>query len=146
VGLHEVERATETVPVTMYGVDNVPLSVEEKVVARWSAQAAARDAHTREDILTRAEALAADETRYRASTKPGIKKYITAETINSATGEVLTSRDTHLSVDRARACRRRSQRRCSPRAECVSSAIDTATEAANPPQNSSADSEQPPPA
>ena len=94
---------TRGVPVTMFGVDNVPLSVEEKVVARWSAEAAARDAHTRAEILTRAEALASDEARYRASTRSGIKKYITAETINPATGEVLTGRDTHLSVDRARA-------------------------------------------
>jgi Transposase DDE domain len=51
----------------------------------------------------RAEALASDEARYRASNKRGIKKYITADTIDPATGEVLTSRDTNLSVDRARA-------------------------------------------
>ena len=94
---------TRGVPVTMFGVDNVPKAVEEKVVARWSAEAAARDAHTREEILTRAEALAADEARYRASTRSGIKKYITAETINPDTGELITGCDTHLSVDRARA-------------------------------------------
>ena len=94
---------TRSVPVTRYGVDNVPVNVTEKVVARWSAEGAARDAHTREDILARAEALAADEARYRASNKRGIKKYITADTIDPATGEVLTGRDTLLSVDRARA-------------------------------------------
>lgn len=94
---------TRGVPVTMFGVDNIPKNVEEKVVARWSADAAARDAHTRDDILARAEALAADEARYRASNKRGIKKYITTETINTATGEVLTGKDTNLSVDRARA-------------------------------------------
>jgi hypothetical protein len=94
---------TRGVPVTMYGVDNVPKAVQEKVVARWSAESAARDAHTRDDILTRAEALAADEARYRATNKRGIKKYITADTIDPATGELITGRETSLSVDRARA-------------------------------------------
>jgi transposase len=94
---------TRAVPVALFGVDNIPKSVEEKVVARWSAESAARDAHTREEILTRAEALASDEARYRASNKRGIKKYITADTIDPATGEVLTGRDTNLNVDRARA-------------------------------------------
>jgi len=94
---------TRALPVTLYGVDNVPVSVAEKVVARWSAESAARDAHTRNDILARAEVLAADEARYRASNKRGIRKYITADTIDPATGEILTGRDTSLSVDRARA-------------------------------------------
>jgi transposase len=94
---------TRGVPVTMYGVDDVPKAVQEKVVARWSAQAAERDRHTRDDILTRAEALAADEARYRASNKRGVKKYITADTIDPATGELITGRETSLSVDRARA-------------------------------------------
>lgn len=90
-------------PVTMFGVDNVPKAVTEKVVARWSADAAARDAHTRQEMLAKAETLAADEARYRASSKRGVKKYITTETIDPTTGEVLTGRDTSLSVDRARA-------------------------------------------
>lgn len=91
------------VPVTMYGVANVPLKVTEKIVAHWSADSAARDRRTREEILTKAEALAADEARYRASTKRGIKKYITAETIDPTTGEVLTGQETSLSVDRTKA-------------------------------------------
>lgn len=91
------------VPVTMFGVDNVPKAVTEKVVARWSAEAAARDAHTRAEMLAKAETLAADEARYRASSKRGVKKYITAETIDPGTGELLTGRETSLSVDRARA-------------------------------------------
>ena len=95
--------ATRALPVTMFGVDNVPKNVPEKIVARWSADAAERDAHTRADILTRAEALAADEARYRASNKRGVKKYITSETIEPATGEITSSRETSLSVDRARA-------------------------------------------
>jgi hypothetical protein len=94
---------TRPVPITMYGIANVPKAVPEKIVARWSADAAKRDAHTRNDILTRAEALAADEARYRASTKRGVKKYITADTIDPATGELITGRATSLSVDRARA-------------------------------------------
>ena len=94
---------TRGVPVTMFGVDNLPKAVREKVVARWSADSAARDRHTRQEILARAEALAADEARYRASNKRGVKKYITAETINPDTGEVTTSRDTTLTVDRAKA-------------------------------------------
>ena len=91
------------VPVTMFGVAGVPKTVTEKIVARWSAESAARDAHTRADILARAEALAADEARYRASAKRGIKKYITTETIDTLTGEVTASKQAHLSVDRARA-------------------------------------------
>ena len=94
---------TRSVPVTMYGVENVPVNVTEKLVARWSADVAARDAHTRSEMLAKAEALAADETRYRASSRRGVKKYITTETIDPATGEVLTGRDTLLSVDRTRA-------------------------------------------
>jgi transposase len=94
---------TRGVPVTMFGIDNLPKAVPEKVVARWSAESAARDRHTREEILTRAEALAADTARYRASNKRGVKKYITAEAINPDTGEITTSRDTTLTVDRAKA-------------------------------------------
>ncbi len=94
---------SRSVPVTRYGVDNVPLKVTEKIVARWSADAAARDRHIRDDILTKAETLAADESRYRASNKRGIKKYITAETIDPTTGEILTGPETSLSVDRAKA-------------------------------------------
>lgn len=94
---------TRSVPVTMYGVENVPFNVTEKVVACWSAKAAERDRLTRDDILTRAEVLAADEARYRASSKRGIKKYITAETIDPATGELITGHQTCLSVDTARA-------------------------------------------
>ena len=52
---------TRPVPVTMYGIDNVPKAVREKVVARWSADAAERDRHTRDDILTRAEARTTSE-------------------------------------------------------------------------------------
>jgi len=78
-------------------------AVPEKIVARWSADAATRDRHTREEILARAEALAADETRYRASHKRGVKKYITADPIDPATGEIITGHQTSLSVDQARA-------------------------------------------
>lgn len=94
---------TRSVPVTMYGVENVPFNVTEKVVACWSAHAAERDRLTRDDILTRADALAADEARYRASSKRGVKKYILAETIDPATGELITGKETSLSVDRERA-------------------------------------------
>ena len=94
---------TRSVPVTMYGVPNVPFNVTEKVVARWSAAAAERDRLMRQEILAHAEALAADEARYRASSKRGVKKYITAETIDPATRELITGKRTSLSVDRARA-------------------------------------------
>lgn len=94
---------TRGVPVTMFGIDNLPKTVTEKVVARWSAEWAARDRLTRTEILTRAEALAADTARYRASNKRGIKKYITAEAINPDTGEVTPNRDTTLTVDHAKA-------------------------------------------
>lgn len=94
---------TRGVPITAYGVENVPKEVTEKIVARWSKAAAARDRHTREQILTRAKVLAADEAKYRASNKRGVKKYITAETIDPETGELRASKDTHLAVDTARA-------------------------------------------
>ena len=57
----------------------------------------------RQEILAHAEALAADEARHRASSKRGVKKYITAETIDPATRELITGKRTSLSVDRARA-------------------------------------------
>jgi len=94
---------TRAVPVTEHGVDNLPKKITEKIVAHWSADNAARDRHTRDDILARAAELAADEAKYRASNKRGIKKYITAETIDPHTGELHAEQHTHLSVDTARA-------------------------------------------
>jgi hypothetical protein len=95
--------ATRAVPVTEHGVAGLPKKITEKIVARWSKDAAARDGHTRAEMLSRAQVLAADEARYRASNKRGVKKYITAETIDPETGAVSTGKDTHLAVDTARA-------------------------------------------
>jgi hypothetical protein len=47
---------TGPVPVTICGDDHVPKAVQDRIVARWSAESAARDAHTRDKILARAEA------------------------------------------------------------------------------------------
>lgn len=94
---------TRSVPVTEHGVDNLPKKVTEKIVAHWSADNAARDRQIRDDILARAAELASDEAKYRASNKRGVKKYITAETIDPETGELHAGKDTHLSVDTARA-------------------------------------------
>ena len=95
--------ATRAVPVTEHGVAGLPKTVTEKIVARWSKDAAVRDGHTRAEMLARAAVLAADEAKYRASNKRGIKKYITAETIDPETGAVSTGKDTHLALDTARA-------------------------------------------
>jgi hypothetical protein len=86
-------------PVTVNGVTGVPKLVSEKLVAHWSPDAAERDRRVREDLLAKAAKLALAETGYRSGAKRGPRKYITAETINPDTGEIITGRDTLLAVD-----------------------------------------------
>jgi hypothetical protein len=49
--------------------------------------------------LAKAAKLAQDEAGYRSGAKRGPRKYITAETVDPETGEILTGRDTLLAVD-----------------------------------------------
>jgi len=98
-------RVSRTVLISLFGVDGLPAKTTEKVVAVWSADAAARDRAVREEMLARAEKLAGDEAAYRASNRRGVKKYIKAVHIDKDTGEVLTEHDAGLTVDRARADR-----------------------------------------
>jgi len=74
------------------------INVTEKVIARWSAAHAARDAHTRTEMLDKARVLATDPAKYKASNRKGVKKYIRNETVDPDTGE-LEDPITHLSVD-----------------------------------------------
>jgi hypothetical protein len=78
-------------------------TVTEKIVARWSPQYAARDAHTRAEMLAKAKALTQDPAAYKASTRKGAKKYIQQSQVDPATGEVGGEPTTVLSLDRARA-------------------------------------------
>jgi len=96
-------QASRTVTVSMFGVDGLPKDVEEKMVAVWSADAAARDRMVRDEMLARAETLAANQAAYRASNRRGPKKYITATHVDPATGEIIAGHDVSLVVDRARA-------------------------------------------
>jgi hypothetical protein len=88
-----------SVPVTVNGVDGVPKLVSEKLVAHWSPDAAERDRRVRDELLAKAAKLARDESGYRSGAKRGARKYVTAETIDPDTGEIITGRDTLLTVD-----------------------------------------------
>ena len=98
-------QVTRKVKITLFGVDGLPATAPEKMVAVWSADAAARDKAVREEILARAETLARDETAYRASNRRGVKKYIRPTHIDKDTGEILDEHDTCLTVDWAQADR-----------------------------------------
>jgi transposase len=75
--------------------------VEEKVVAKWSADYAARDRLNRAEMAAKAQALAADPAKFKASNRRGVKKYVAAVHADPATGEVLEGVEV-LSLDTAR--------------------------------------------
>jgi len=83
-----------------WGATKLPVAVEERQIVRWSADAAARDAADRADMLSKAERLAADPARYQASQHRGVKRYIAADRLDPATGEVLDEGAPLLRVDR----------------------------------------------
>jgi hypothetical protein len=62
--------------------------VTEKLVAKWSADYAARDRVSRAEMAAKAQALAADPARFKASGKRGVRKYVRVEQADPATGEV----------------------------------------------------------
>ena len=83
---------------------SVKAVVKEKFVAAWSTAAATRDRATREELLRKADLLAADAPTWRAGNKRGPRKYVTENTVDTTTGEILTGHDTTiLGVDRVRA-------------------------------------------
>ena len=98
---------TSVVPITINGVSGLKKTVEEKLIARWSVDRAAKDGFDRAQAVSKAEQLAADPARFAASNRRGIKKYVTADTIIKATGEVLGPKQTvsQLAIDRVKAAR-----------------------------------------
>ena len=80
---------TGSVPVTEWPVAGLPKKVEERIVAHWSVDGAARDAADRAEALAKAKVLADDPARYKASGRRGVKKYIVEETVVKTTGEAL---------------------------------------------------------
>ena len=79
------------------------LVVSERQICRWSADYAARDRTNRAEMLAKAERLAADPAKWRASNRKGVKKYVAEQVVDPATGEVREPRQPHLGVDYARA-------------------------------------------
>ena len=77
------------------------VEVTEKYVASWSHDAMLRDRATRAELLVKAERLVGDEAAYRSGAKRGPRKYITSETIDPATGEITTGKETLLKVDQS---------------------------------------------
>jgi hypothetical protein len=75
--------------------------VTEKVVAKWSADYAARDRLARAEITAKAAALAADPAKFKASNRRGVKKYVATTHADPRTGEVLDGVEV-LSLDTAR--------------------------------------------
>jgi len=86
-------QATETSPART-------VTVTERLVVAWSEGAAIRDRITREDMLNKAEKLVGDEASYRAGGKRGPRKYVKTQTVDPGTGELITGRETLLSVNR----------------------------------------------
>jgi hypothetical protein len=99
---HKSMPITRDVPVTAHGVPAVPAVTVEKLIATWTAHGAARDARLREQILAQADTFVANEALYRAGTKRGARKYITAETVNQVTGELALTCHTRLALDQAK--------------------------------------------
>jgi hypothetical protein len=99
---HKSMPITRDVPITAHGVPGVPAVTSEKLIATWTAKGAARDRKLREQILTQAGALVANEALYRAGTKRGPRKYITTETVNHLTGELAPTREAHLSLNQSK--------------------------------------------
>jgi hypothetical protein len=74
--------------------------VEEKVIAHWSRQHAERDAHTRAEMLAKAQRLVENPSAFKASNRRGVKKYVHANQTDPATGEIEPSTQV-LSLDTA---------------------------------------------
>ena len=79
------------------------LLVGERQICRWSADYAARDEANRAEMLAKARKLAADPATWRASNRKGVKKYVTEQVVDPATGEITEPAGTTLAVDWARA-------------------------------------------
>jgi hypothetical protein len=75
------------------------VTVQETTVVSWSVDAQTRDRATREELLTKAERFVADESAWRANGKRGPRKYVKSETVDPVTGEILTGRETLLTVN-----------------------------------------------
>lgn len=95
---HKSRVITHTIT-ALIGTARRSLEVTEKYVASWSREAEARDHATRADLLAKAARLAGDESAYRAGGKRGPRKYILAETIDPATGELTTRKQVGLTVN-----------------------------------------------
>jgi len=93
------------IPYILADGTRITVTVPEKLVAHWSPDAAARDRATRAEMLTRARKLADNPALFTASTRTGVKKYVTENRIDPATGEILDPTTIHLDVDQARADR-----------------------------------------
>ena len=100
-GAWKTKSKTVTRPVTL--PDHTKTTVAEKLVSSWSAESAFRDRNVRTEMLARAGKLAANPAAFKASNKKGVKKYISATTVDPATGEVLADEELLLTVDQARA-------------------------------------------
>ena len=94
---------SKTVTRTVTLPDGTKTQVDEKLVARWSAESAARDFATRAEMLTRAQKMVDDPAVYQASNRRGVKKYVVADDMDPATGEILAGNKQVLSLDAAKA-------------------------------------------
>jgi hypothetical protein len=63
-------------------------TVTERVVVKWSADYAARDRRNRAEMARKASALVADPSRFKASNRKGVKRYVRVEQADPATGQV----------------------------------------------------------
>jgi len=97
--------ADRPVPYTLADGTRITVTVPEKLIACWSPAAATRDQATRAEMLTRAQKLADNPALFTASNRKGVKKYVTEDRVDPATGELLDDTATQLSVDQARADR-----------------------------------------
>jgi hypothetical protein len=83
------------------GGTTVKTTVQEKVIARWSAAHAARQAQARSEMAAKAAALVADPAKLKASNRRGVKKYVKQEQADKTTGEV-TDAAVIVSLDEAK--------------------------------------------
>ena len=101
---HDTWRVkSKTITRTITCPDGTKTEIAEKLVARWSADGAARDRQVRSEMLANASKLVANPAMFKASSRRGVKKYVNVTDVDPDTGQILDNQQTILNLDTARA-------------------------------------------
>ena len=85
------------------GLKRETVELNEKVVCFWSKDYDDREKHKREDLEKKLNTYLNDPSKYNASNRFGLKKYLTLTHVNEETG-VIEKIKPHLEFDQKKVC------------------------------------------